>query len=146
MLLRKSTRAGIYCLPWHPAGTLPCRIEYCLASLGFIFCLSDTSCRFLFVFLFSLGGEARHSFDREQQGHCRTLGDIFPLVRKEITDFCHCLKHLSVYLCVWCLNVMCEEYLAPSNLLNPKKRTFDQGILRCIRVLGSQKELRSLGF
>lgn len=49
-------------------------------------------------------------------------------------------------ICVWCLNVMCEEYLAPSNLLNPKERTFDCGTLHCIRVLGSQKELWSLGF
>lgn len=53
-------RAGIYCLPWHPAGTLPCRIEYCLASLGVVFCLSDTSSLFLSAFLFSWGGEARH--------------------------------------------------------------------------------------
>lgn len=60
MLLRKSMRAGIYFLPWHSAGTLPCRIEYCLASLGVIFCLSDTSCLFYSVFSFSWGGEARH--------------------------------------------------------------------------------------
>lgn len=134
--------AGIYLLHRHPAGTLACRIEYCLASLGFIFCLSDTSCHFLVcIFIFPEWRSKTHllASDREQQGHCRTSGDIFLSVRKQVMDFCCCLKYLSVSLCVWCLNVMCEEYLTCSNLLNPKKRTFDHGLLHCIRPFSSER-------
>lgn len=134
--------AGIYLLPRHPAGTLACTIEYCLASLRFIFCLSDTSCHFLVcIFVFPEWRSKTHllSSDREQQGHCRTSGDIFLSVRKQVMDFCCCLKYLSVSLCVWCLNVMCEEYLTRSNLLNPKKRTFDHGLLHCIRPFSSER-------
>lgn len=142
MLRRNSMSAGIYHLPRHPAGTLACRIEYYWVSLRFIFCLSDTSCLFLVcIFIFPGWRSKTHllSSDREQQGHCRTSEDIFPSLRKEVMDFCCCLKYLSVSLCVWCLNVMCEEYLTRSNLLNPKKRTFDHELLHSIRPFSSER-------